>query len=308
MPMSARLALAGLSVAAWTTAAPAQTPAVPADPPPAAGATAALTGDATARGPLGRFFDAYRPTPSDPAAPEPARRAPPAPFASPPFPFGEYIGPAIGVPDTTADYPLMRALTGTSVGDFLGLSKTRIYGWADAGASFSTSNRSNFPLSYTIQPNQLVLNQLVIRAERAVDTVQQDHWDWGYRLSNVYGVDPRFTVAKGLASDPLLKRNQEYLYDPVEAYGQVYIPGVAEGMLVWVGRYISPTDIEAQLSPDNYLYSHSLMFTFDPYTFTGTRCGDGEAPVGLIASRDQAGLITRVADASVAAQDIHAVV
>src|ERR1700747_3434936 len=27
--------------------------------------------------------------------------------------------------------------------------------------------------------------------------------------------------------------------------------------------------IEAQLAPDNYLYTHSLMFTFDCYTQTG---------------------------------------
>jgi hypothetical protein len=36
-----------------------------------------------------------------------------------------------------------------------------------------------------------------------------------------------------------------------------------------MGRYISPIDIEAQLSPENYLYTHSLMYTYDPYTFTG---------------------------------------
>ena len=40
-------------------------------------------------------------------------------------------------------------------------------------------------------------------------------------------------------------------------------------MNVRIGRYISPMDIEAQLSPENYLYSHSIMYGYDPYTFTG---------------------------------------
>src|ERR1700720_1696433 len=48
-----------------------------------------------------------------------------------------------------------------------------------------------------------------------------------------------------------------------------YITHVAKGMVIKVGRYISPPDIEAQLAPDNYLYTHSLMFTVDCYTQTG---------------------------------------
>jgi len=42
-------------------------------------------------------------------------------------------------------------------------------------------------------------------------------------------------------------------------------------MVLKFGRYISPADIEAQWATDNYLYSHSLMFTVDPYTFTGAQ-------------------------------------
>src|SRR5262245_22305480 len=40
-------------------------------------------------------------------------------------------------------------------------------------------------------------------------------------------------------------------------------------MVIKIGRYISPPDIEAQLAPDNYLFTHSLMFTYDCYTQTG---------------------------------------
>jgi Putative beta-barrel porin-2, OmpL-like. bbp2 len=40
-------------------------------------------------------------------------------------------------------------------------------------------------------------------------------------------------------------------------------------MVIKIGRYISPPHIEAQLAPDNYLYTHSLMFTYDCHTQTG---------------------------------------
>ena len=35
------------------------------------------------------------------------------------------------------------------------------------------------------------------------------------------------------------------------------------------GRYISIPDIEAQLAPNNYMYTHSMTYTFDNYTNTG---------------------------------------
>src|ERR1700682_1120469 len=40
-------------------------------------------------------------------------------------------------------------------------------------------------------------------------------------------------------------------------------------MILRVGRWIATPDIETQFAPDNYLGSHSLLFTFDTYTQTG---------------------------------------
>jgi hypothetical protein len=39
--------------------------------------------------------------------------------------------------------------------------------------------------------------------------------------------------------------------------------------LIRFGRYISIPDIEAQLAPNNYMYTHSMTYTFDNYTNTG---------------------------------------
>jgi Putative beta-barrel porin-2, OmpL-like. bbp2 len=200
--------------------------------------------------------------------PEPSRRALPVPV-DPLFPGSEYLGPTplIGVPDTDPEYPLEKALW--SVFPALKTNSIKIYGWVNAGVDFSTSNKSNIPESYAIVPNKLELDQAVIRIERVPDTVQRDHVDWGFRVTPMYGIDYRWTTAQGWFSGQLLNHNRLYGFDPVEAYGLVYIPNVAQGMVIKFGRYISPPDIEAQLAPDNYLYTHSLMFTFDCYTQTG---------------------------------------
>ena len=204
--------------------------------------------------------------PQQKKAVEPARRAKPAPY-DPIFPSTEYVGPTIGVPNTDPISPLTQWLWKDS--PMLEKNNIRIYGWVSPSVNASTSNHSNIPLSYTIVPNRLELEQLILRLERVPDTVQQSHMDWGFRLSNLYGMDYRYTTSQGYFSHQLLGDNNLYGYDPVEAYAQLYFPSVAEGMLLTIGRYISPPDIEAQLAPQNFLVTHSLMFTFDAYTQTG---------------------------------------
>jgi Putative beta-barrel porin-2, OmpL-like. bbp2 len=196
--------------------------------------------------------------------PELPRRIPPPPLDSPPFPNAdwEYGGaPDIGAPDTNV-YPLMEAINGAS-------SKVKIYGWIEPGADISTSRHTLFPLGYNVYSNTIVLDQAVLYIERLADTVQTDHVDWGFHLTGFYGVDYRFTTAKGWFSQQLLKFNRQYGFDPMLEYVDVYVPQIADGLNVRVGRYLSVPDIEAQLAPNNYLYSHSLLYSFDPFTQTG---------------------------------------
>jgi len=40
-------------------------------------------------------------------------------------------------------------------------------------------------------------------------------------------------------------------------------------MNVRIGRYLSIPDIETQMAPGNYLYTHSLLYIFDPFTQMG---------------------------------------
>jgi len=114
-----------------------------------------------------------------------------------------------------------------------------------------------------------VLDQAGIKIEKQPNTIQTDHFDWGFLSTTIYGTDYRYTTAKGFFSNQLLGNNNKYGFDPAELYGILYFPKVTDGLIIKIGRFISPADIEAQWATDNYLYSHSLMFTVDPYTFTG---------------------------------------
>jgi hypothetical protein len=109
----------------------------------------------------------------------------------------------------------------------------------------------------------------VLYIERLPDTVQKDHVDWGFRIAPIYGENYRYTTAYGLWSYQLLNQNKNNGYDMPMAYGEVFIPQVMEGLMIRFGRYISIPDIEAQLAPNNYMYSHSMTYTFDNYTNTG---------------------------------------
>jgi hypothetical protein len=154
-------------------------------------------------------------------------------------------------------------------GQFWKDSRLKIYGWFDPSVNWSTSRNSNIPMVYNIVPNKLELSQAILIFERMTDSNQTDHVDWGFKVTNLYGIDYRYTTAKGWFSDQLLKHNHLYGWDPLQLYLDIYFPGIAQGMILRVGRYISPIDIEAQLSPENYLYTHSVMYSVDPYTFTG---------------------------------------
>ena len=236
---------------------------------------------------IGRLYHAYKDewgldaSIADPNAP-PTRRAyfPPAPVAQPPYPFTEWpFGGANGVGITypsTVDSPLMTALAPTAVGGWLAENHIQIYGWINPGFNVSNTHTlpgqvtgGNNPAAYSYVPNVLQLDQIVTIFERLPDTVQQDHWDWGFRFSPLFGETYRYTTASGIFSDQLQKWNKFAGYDAPMIYGELYIPHVMEGLLLRLGRYISVPDIEAQLAPNNYMYSHSMTYGYDNYTNQG---------------------------------------
>jgi hypothetical protein len=206
----------------------------------------------------------WHPDPNGAASPAPARRGLPSPLDSPPFPSADWSyggSPVIGEPDGNV-YPLMTAINGAR-------SRIKIYGWLDPTLNFSTSSHSNAPVGNDLYSNRFELNQAVLYVERIPDTVQRDHIDWGFHLTALYGTDYRYTTNKGYFSGQLLKNNRQYGFDPSLEYADIYFPHVAQGMNLRIGRFISIPGIEAQLSPNNYLFSHSLLYVIDPFTDTG---------------------------------------
>jgi hypothetical protein len=192
------------------------------------------------------------------------------PFESPPFPFSVFDvnnGYPVG---ESWDYGYPTPMQDLLVGHAWDKSRWKMYGWLDLGINLSTAHNTNFPVTYDIVPNTVQLDQIVWNIERLPDTVQTQHDDWGFHTSLLYGLDYRFTTSKGWFSDQLLNHNSLYGADPVLVWGMYYAPHLAaEGVNFQFGRYISPADIEAQLAQSNYLYTHSLMFSVDPYTYTG---------------------------------------
>ena len=215
--------------------------------------------------------------PVDPKAP-PGRRDgwPATPLSIPPYPFTEWpygAATSLGVSrPSTNDSPLMVALANTGLGKAMNANNVQLYGWVNAGGNISTSTvkpGGNFPAADMYTPNTFELDQAVVYLERVPDTVQNDHVDWGFRVSANYGENDRYTTAFGIASYQLLGHNLTNIYDFPMVYGEVFIPQIGQGLLVRLGRYISIPDIEAQLAPNIYMYSHSMTYAFDNYTNEG---------------------------------------
>jgi hypothetical protein len=199
-----------------------------------------------------------------PQGPTPPRRGLPSPLPSPPFPNSDWSyggSPVIGEPDTSS-YPLMTAWNGAT-------SRTKVYGWVEPTVNFSSSTHRNYPEANDIYSNRFEMDQFVVYVERLPDSVQREHVDVGYHLTSFYGTDYRFTTDKGYFSSQLLVHDRQYGFDPVLEYVDVYVPHVAQGMNIRAGRFISIPGIEAQLTPNNYMFSHSLLYTVDPFTDTG---------------------------------------
>src|SRR5438445_6085693 len=256
------------------------------DATPAAGSSS----DCSA-GFLSRLAAAYHedmnPAPVDPNAPAPQRRAMESPFSSPPFPSSEWqlggMDYPIGVPNGNSQYPLEKALACTAFGHWMADHRVELYGWINPSANLSTSSFNNYPLSYATRPNRVEFNQFLLRIERVPDTVQTDHFDWGFHFDNLYGYDYHYTTMKGVLSDQLLNHpnpnqpiaanagvaGKTYGDDPMIWYAELYLPRPAQGTTLTIGRYLSLPESEARFAPNNYLLTHSILYTVDAYTNVG---------------------------------------
>jgi len=248
-------------------------------------AAAGCAGGSADRSFLERLQDSYRShlawNGGDPAAP-------PAvvvgggevPESNPPWPYATWnVGgsEAIGVENRYYS-ALMDALYCGHGGQALKDSRFTLYGWIEPGANLSTSHTrfnyqtgtgGNYPAAYSFEPNTVQLDQAALYLERTPDEMQRERFDWGGRIAAIYGTDYKYTFSNGVLSNQYLNDARQNGFDPVMYYLDFWFPRIGAGTNVRVGRYISIPDIEAQLAPNNITYSHSLLYTYDPYTQHG---------------------------------------
>ena len=232
------------------------------------------------------FPDDQPAAPADPNAPvdEEAqgyrKDVPAPPVSNPPWPYSVWNegGTTLIGYENMYSSALMDAIYCGSNGKAWKDSRFTIYGWIEPGANISTSNLGfnkvsgtggNYPAAYSYEPNTVQLDQAAVYFERTPDEIQRDHFDWGFRVAGLYGTDYKYTFANGILSYQYTEEERLYGFDPVMYYVDLYFPKFFQGENVRIGRYISIPDIEAQLAPNNLTYSHSLLYTYDPYTQNG---------------------------------------
>ena len=219
-----------------------------------------------------RFYNTYGQELNENESEEPEEpwRIPSSPLSSPPFPPVDwsYGGSSVIGESNTTNYPLMRAIYAGPSGDAWKASGVQIYGWIDPGFNLSTSSHSNLPAGYDIVPNRLELDQFVTYIERVPDTAQTSHFDWGFRFANFFGIDYHFTTAEGWLSQQLLQDHRLYGDNPVNLYGDLYFPKVAQGLISASGAISRCRTLKRSWPAEKYVQP-SLLYSYDPFTQRG---------------------------------------
>jgi len=124
-------------------------------------------------------------------------------------------------------------------------------------------------------PNTVTLDQAVVYLDRFPDTVQKDHFDWGLRMSAIYGENYRYTTSYGLASYQLLDHNKVNGYDFPMYWVEGFWPQVADGFLVRVGRFISSkSPLPTGSCSGSSIVPSNRIATFGKFSRSGTMsCG-----------------------------------
>jgi hypothetical protein len=128
--------------------------------------------------------------------------------------------------------------------------------------------KNNFGQLLTDKPNTVLLNQLLLTANKPLDP-KATGFDWGFKLQGMYGSDARYTQFLGeLNRVNPQDRNQ---LDVVEANVLFHLPVLFEGGVdIKAGQYSTPIGYETIDPSTNLFYSHSYIFNFGiPLKHTG---------------------------------------
>lgn len=145
-------------------------------------------------------------------------------------------------------------------------------GWTEISYTASTDSSRQLPMGFNDKANQFLLQQNWLRLDRPADA-DRESFGLGYHSDTILpGSDYRFTLPRGLWNRQLTARHggpNLYGIDPVQFYAEAYLPGVAQGMNVKLGRFYAPWGVENVDAPRNALLSRAYTFVYDPFTQTG---------------------------------------
>ena len=135
------------------------------------------------------------------------------------------------------------------------------------GNAASPSSGLNFGQSFTDRSNSVLLNQILLTVEKALDKTATDY-DFGFKLQGMYGTDARYThFLKEL--DRVTSQRQQF--DVVEVSFSAHTPWLTEGGIDFkLGQFPTLLGFETIDPSTNPFYSHTYIFNYSlPFKHTG---------------------------------------
>lgn len=171
--------------------------------------------------------------------------------------------------------PLMSLLHQIGVGPALDEAKINIGGVIEGSYTHSfTSPPGNLMTGrvFDIEHEDPTLNQVALFVERAVsapDAAKSGNFDIGGRIEWRYGGDSRFIHSVGLFDHQGFGDGPDNQWDLTQAFLDFAIP-VGNGLVVRVGKQVTPIGLEVIDPSGNDFFSHSFLFGYAiPFTHTG---------------------------------------
>jgi hypothetical protein len=172
--------------------------------------------------------------------------------------------------------PLSDALMQSGMGDALRRARVGVAGYGEVGYTWNPDHDSGDEIFGRVFDNErgdhVQVDQLDLSVARAA-LRRRGQWDVGGKVELIYGYDTFRFHANGLNwyGDCLDDASTRSLlqFDLTQAYADVNVP-VGTGLLVRVGKFVTPLGYETVQPATSPLYSHSYLFGFaKPFTHTG---------------------------------------
>jgi hypothetical protein len=204
---------------------------------------------------------------------------------------GPATGPAAAATPTPTVTPLMGALDTVGLKAPLDNAGITITGFVEGGWTVDTSNPPGHILpdrAFDTKSNSIQLDQVELDVSRSVDYTKP--FDFGVNVEQIYGTDAAYFHANGLAlvsngkaalpfgvpgggGGSVATIHPKAQYDITQANFTISSNAVAKGIAFEGGKFTTLLGEEYidpySSSGTNAFYSHSFIFTQEPFTHTG---------------------------------------